>query len=1098
VIVWLSPEGCILEWNHEAERVFGWRRDEVLGNNYFKRFVPEHVQSEVASEFDGVLAGVPTRNFENVVAHHDGSEHVLLWNVTRVVGDTGELLGAIAAGQDITDRKRAEETLRHQALHDALTDLPNRTSLVGKLAHEIGNTGNDSRVGLLLLGLDRFKEVNDTLGHASGDALLRQVGSRLQNALPGAGTLARVGGDEFAVLLPGADADAACATGERLLRVLEEPFQLDGSALEVSASIGVAVYPAHGDDPAGESVREADTLLRQADIAMYVAKGAQGGLALYTPEHDHHSPERLALVADLRRAIERDELVLHYQPQVDMRSGALAGVEALVRWKHPTRGLVPPDQFITIAEQTRMMKPLTRWVLQAALRQHRAWRDAGLEVPVAINLSVHDLQDPNLADDISALLTSQAVRPEQVCLEITESALLAEPQRARAILACLRDLGVRISIDDFGTGYSSLAYLKDLPVDELKIDRSFVRDMAAEASARAIVGAVVDLAHDLGLRVVAEGVEDRATLEVLASLGCGLVQGYYFCPPLSAAELVDWARGVAPEGLTDGQRSHVDAALAQRVRERTARLAAEEEFLARKRAEAALRVSEERYRSVVDSVKDIIFQTDAEGRWSFLNPAWAEVTGFSVEESLGKRDLDFVHPDDRQRHHDLFRPVIERKEEACRHEVRYLKRDGSVRWFEVLARLTLDPQGAIVGTSGTLSDITERKEVEQRRRALAQAEKLRAMGQMASGVAHDLNQSLGLIAGYGELARLAAEQSPPDLESLREALPIVTQAAMDGGKTVKRLLTFTRRQPDEESEQVDLGQLLREVAELTAPRWRDASQADGRPISLRVQADPAPLVISGWPAGLREALTNLVFNAVDALPRGGTIQLVARRMADHVVLEVVDSGVGMPPEIQARIFEPFFSTKGERGTGLGLAQVFGVVEQHGAQVAVESAPDHGTVFRLTFPAAPPRPLAARGLPASPTGTRARQLRILAVDDEPAMGSMVRRILRRDGHTVVTATSGEQALERLGDGVFDVVISDVGMGPGINGWELAAEVKRRWPALRLILATGWGAAIDPAEARTKGVDAVLAKPYQPADLQRLLAPPLPTLAEPEAA
>jgi CheY-like chemotaxis protein len=268
---------------------------------------------------------------------------------------------------------------------------------------------------------------------------------------------------------------------------------------------------------------------------------------------------------------------------------------------------------------------------------------------------------------------------------------------------------------------------------------------------------------------------------------------------------------------------------------------------------------------------------------------------------------------------------------------------------------------------------------------------------------------------------------------------MVTQAAMDGGKTVRRLLTFTRGQPDDEPELVDLGELLREVAELTAPRWRDAAQADGRPISLFVEAEGG-LLIRGSPAGVREALTNLLFNAVDALPAGGTVLLGGRRVGDQIVVEVVDSGVGMPPEVQARIFEPFFSTKGERGTGLGLSQVFGIAEQHRAEVSVDSAPGQGATFRLTFPAAPREVLSARVLPVSPAGSSGRHLRILAVDDEPAMGSMIRRILRPDGHTVVTARSGEQALERLAAESFDVLISDVGMGAGITAgsWPMRCD------------------------------------------------------------
>jgi CheY-like chemotaxis protein/anti-sigma regulatory factor (Ser/Thr protein kinase) len=380
-------------------------------------------------------------------------------------------------------------------------------------------------------------------------------------------------------------------------------------------------------------------------------------------------------------------------------------------------------------------------------------------------------------------------------------------------------------------------------------------------------------------------------------------------------------------------------------------------------------------------------------------------------------------------------------------------------------------------------DITERKEAEHQRQVLAQAEKMRALGQMASGTAHDLNQSLGLIAGYGDLAQRALQQAPIDTEALNEALPIISQAAIDGGQTVKRLLTFARIQPEGESQHVELGALVREVAQLTAPRWRDATQATGRPISLLAETE-GETVVEGWPISLREALTNLVFNAVDALPYGGTIRLSARRLGDDVVVEVTDSGVGMSAEVRERIFEPFFTTKGERGTGLGLAQVFGVVKQHHGTVAVESSPGAGTTIRLIFTPVSTPSTCTDGV--ETTSTTVSRLRVLAVDDEPTVGSMVRRILRPRGHSVVTATSGEEALRKLAEETFDVLISDVGMGTGMNGWELVERARPLWPEMHVVLATGWGAAIDPAEAQAKGVDAVIAKPYRPDDLERLLA------------
>ncbi len=369
----------------------------------------------------------------------------------------------------------------------------------------------------------------------------------------------------------------------------------------------------------------------------------------------------------------------------------------------------------------------------------------------------------------------------------------------------------------------------------------------------------------------------------------------------------------------------------------------------------------------------------------------------------------------------------------------------------------------------------------QTQRQIIQQERLRALGQMASGIAHDLNQSLALVAGYSDLAQQALERIPADVETARAIFPIIAQAAVDGGEIVKRMLTFARGRSDGEAEPVDVGALVQEVAQLTAPRWRDAAQAEGRPIHLEIETHEGTTVL-GWPAGLREAVTNLILNAVDALPAGGTIRLAARRVGETVELSVADTGVGMRPEIQQRIFEPFFTTKGERGTGLGLAQVFGIVEQQGGQIQVESTPGRGTTFHLSFPAITPPPRGGEPAPPAPPC----RLHILAVDDEPALAQMLAAMLERDGHRVVKALSGEEALKRLAAARFDVVISDLGLGAGINGWELIEQIRQRWPSIRLLLATGWGAAIDPSEARARGIEAIVAKPYRVADLRRALS------------
>ncbi len=445
------------------------------------------------------------------------------------------ILFRIVAGASKKLRHQSEVN-EHQALHDALTDLPNRTLFHDRVGQALAVAKREHiPVGVMIMDLDRFKEVNDTLGHASGDELLKQAGDRLREALRESDTVARLGGDEFGVLLPKVvDSAAAVSVARKLRKALEAPFTIHGLALQMEASVGIALYPEHGED--------VHSLLQRADVAMYVAKEHPGGCEVYARERDEYSPDRLTMLTELRRGIDAGELVLHYQPKADLRTGAVVGVEALVRWSHPSRGLVGPDEFIPLAQKTGVIVPLTFFVLNEALRQCRTWQLEGLNLRVGVNLSARNLLDVNLPDTVGELLAKWEVPPSHLELEITESTILADPIRAMHVLSRLSGMGVRLAIDDFGTGYSSLAYLKRLPVDELKIDKSFVQGMEADENDAVIVRSTIDLGRNLGLRVVAEGVETTEAWRQLAALGCDVAQGYYLSRPVPAAELVAWLR----------------------------------------------------------------------------------------------------------------------------------------------------------------------------------------------------------------------------------------------------------------------------------------------------------------------------------------------------------------------------------------------------------------------------------------------------------------------------------------------------------------------------------------------------------------------------
>ena len=425
-----------------------------------------------------------------------------------------------------------EQRITNLAYRDTLTGLPNRTLYADRLDRALAKA-KDQRtpVAVLLMDIDHFKYVNDALGHVIGDLLLLEVSARLQSVVDHEGDMiARLGGDEFALLLPGQGLPEAQQLADAILRALELPMTLDGHQVDVRASIGIAVAPEQG--------TERSTLMRRADVAMYAAKRNNLGVLAWDDSHDQHSRERLSLMGDLRKAVDGDELTLFYQPKIPLGAATDFYVEALVRWQHPERGLVPPAEFIPFAEQTGFIRRITDWVLTRAIAQCATWRRDGLPVNVAINISPRDLMDLHLPERITELLQAHGCAAHWIALEITESAILDDPGRAIENLGRLHSLGCRLAIDDYGTGYSSLAYLRRLPVDELKIDKSFVTNMARDASDAMIVRSTIDLAHNMGLYVVAEGVDDEAVLERLRALGCDMVQGYLLSRPLAPAEFV--------------------------------------------------------------------------------------------------------------------------------------------------------------------------------------------------------------------------------------------------------------------------------------------------------------------------------------------------------------------------------------------------------------------------------------------------------------------------------------------------------------------------------------------------------------------------------
>ena len=456
-------------------------------------------------------------------------------NTQRAALDQKGEIGALASSFNyMLDgiAAREKENLR-LAFEDHLTALPNRAMFYDRL-HQGLLVAKRSRqlLSVMILDLDRFKYVNDTLGHPVGDLVLREVATRLRGLLRESDTVARLGGDEFAILLPSGDTERAGVVAHKIMQALEQPIVVEEQPIDVGTSIGIVFFPQHGDD--------ADTLLRQADIAMYAAKRSKSGFAIYDTRLEEHRQEHLTLLGELRRAIDQDELVLFYQPKFNLANSLVTGVEALIRWQHPTRGSVPPSEFIPFAEQTGNIRMITRWVIESALQQCATWQTAGRPLKISINISARDLLDKELVGFVDATLRRYQVSPALICLELTESALMEDPVRARETLQQLHTLGVKLSMDDYGTGYSSLAYIKNLALDELKIDRAFVASMNTDAQNAAIVRSTIDLGHSLGMIVVAEGVETEHELDALKLYGCDYAQGYQICRPVNAVDLMQW------------------------------------------------------------------------------------------------------------------------------------------------------------------------------------------------------------------------------------------------------------------------------------------------------------------------------------------------------------------------------------------------------------------------------------------------------------------------------------------------------------------------------------------------------------------------------
>jgi len=548
-IVTAGEGGLIESFNQSARRLFGYREDEVIGQPMELIIAPSH-QDDFADPARArwsllTATDIPAEPTETVGCRKDGSCFPMEMDMSQM--QIGERTFTIGCIRDISGRKAYTEALEHRTLHDELTGLPNRALFGDRMDRALADAERaDEPRGVLLIDVDGFRMINETLGRDNGDIVLKTVAERLQTAVRNSDTVARMGGDEFGILASDeTDVETAEAIAWKVRAAFEEPFVIAGEVLNVRASIGIAFFPQHG--------RTTADLLRRASLAMRQAKQSGGGVGVFIAEPEDPTARRLTLLSELREGIPRGELVLHYQPKVDLGTRKTTGVEALVRWQHPTSGLLMPAQFMPEAGRSELIEPLTTWVLDEALRQQREWRDAGFDLTMAVNISARSLTRGSALPDTVALLTDTwGVAPGTLILELTENALI--DAEGPVVLELLHAMGERVAIDDFGTGHSSLVYLQRLPIDEIKVDRSFVMNLATVSSDAVIVRSTIDLAHNLGLTVVAEGVEDEVALGMLIEYGCDSAQGYLFSRPCPALELTTWltesVSGAATNGVT--------------------------------------------------------------------------------------------------------------------------------------------------------------------------------------------------------------------------------------------------------------------------------------------------------------------------------------------------------------------------------------------------------------------------------------------------------------------------------------------------------------------------------------------------------------------
>jgi diguanylate cyclase (GGDEF)-like protein/PAS domain S-box-containing protein len=900
MVLTFDVEGIIVNANHIVE-YYGYTEEELLHQSFVPYVLPDQLEKTM-EHFHIARQGKPT-NYETSIYSKEGDRcEVNVTNIPIVVDDN--IVGVYGIIKDITARKKAEETIEYMAYHDDLTELPNRYHFCERLRTALSDP-NMNNLALLFINLDQFKFVNDAMGHEIGNRLLKAVSMRLKEYVQTQGDVARNDGDEFLVSLPNMNQEEAFVTAKGMLDSLSEPFHIAEYELFITPSIGISLYPQDGE--------EIEDLIKKADSAMYQAKrSGKNNIHFYTPNHWAQTYGRYELETNLRKALERNEFQLHYQPKFDLTSGKITGVEALIRWEHPTKGSISPGEFIPLAEEMGLIVPIGEWVLHTACMQNKAWQETGLPpLEVAVNLSVRQLYQPNLVDSVKMILEETGLPPEYLELEITES-MLMDSDHALKVLKELKKVGVKISLDDFGTGFSSLHYLMEAPVHKIKIDQSFIRRCTMDMNHATVVKTIIAMAHQLKMEVNAEGVETKEQLIFLQQNLCNEAQGFLFSKPLPPREFVQ-------------QLAHMEQI--------THKYGIPEEMRNDRWMERALEIARQELVDTVRQQHGMTFKfVKEDGKFihTLCDGQLLYRMGLVPEKIVGKELSDFLQSHDVEAKLPYYNRAWEGET-----NVAYEGESNGVSYLASLRPVISG--GKVVEVIASCVDITERKVFEEALRMsetfLRKSEKLSLVGQLAAGVAHEIRNPLTSVKGFLQLMQ----------EEVKPNYIAMTLAEIDHmEEIIKEFLTLAKPQVTKII-RMNSKTLLQNAVTLFG------AQAIMNNVEIIEEYDSDLPQLDCDGNNLKQVFINILQNAVESMPNGGIIKIQAMRFGEeYIQFRFCDQGHGIPADRLDKLGEPFYSTK-EKGMGLGLMVSYKIVQEHKGTININSTVNEGTTIEVVLP-----------------------------------------------------------------------------------------------------------------------------------------------------